>query len=46
MSEQSFYFREFMKSLRLDQKETYGNMSINQQKDWYISFLESHYKKI
>ena len=30
-----------MKSLRDDPKKDYRDMSINQQKDWYISYLES-----
>jgi len=32
-----------MDSLSESQKIEYREMSINQQKDWYISYLESHY---
>lgn len=39
----TIYFKCFMDSLRDDQKHDYRQMSINQQKDWYISYLESHY---
>ena len=38
------YYRWFIKSLREDQKKDYDQMSINQQKDWYISYLEDHYQ--
>ncbi|WP_456867615.1 hypothetical protein [Galbibacter sp. BG1] len=38
------YYKWFLKSLRDDQKKDYQEMSINQQKDWYITYLESHYK--
>lgn len=40
----NFYFRSFMRSLSKDQQKEYRDMSINQQKDWYISFLENHYQ--
>ena len=33
-----------MDSLSEDQKKDYRNMSINQQKDWYINYLEDHYR--
>ena len=36
-------FKYFMKSLTDTQKTEYREMSINQQKDWYISYLEKHY---
>ena len=36
-------FKFFTESLRDDQKKDYRDMSINQQKDWYISYLESCY---
>lgn len=39
----TIYFQWFFESLRDDQKTSYREMSINQQKDWYISFLESHF---
>ncbi len=39
----TIYFKWFMESLRDDQKKDYRDMSINQQKDWYISYLENHY---
>jgi hypothetical protein len=39
----SICFKWFWESLRDDQKKDYSEMSINQQKDWYISYLESHY---
>jgi hypothetical protein len=32
-----------MESLTPDQKEHYNSLSINEQKDWYISFLEDSY---
>ena len=44
MARNTVYYRWFIKSLRPDQVEDYNQMSINQQKDWYISYLESHYK--
>ena len=44
MSRNTIYFKYFMDSLRDDQKKDYRAMSINQQKDWYINYLESHYK--
>lgn len=37
------YFRWFMESLSESQKQEYNGMSINQQKDWYISYLEAHF---
>ena len=40
----TIYFKWFMESLREDQKKDYHEMSINQQKDWYISYLEDHYE--
>ncbi len=44
----NIYYRWFKKSLRDDQEKDYREMSINQQKDWYISYLEEHFdaKKI
>lgn len=38
----NIYFKWFMQSLRPDQKKDYREMSINQQKDWYITYLEDH----
>lgn len=40
----TIYFKRFQDSLREDQKKDYQDMSINQQKDWYINYLEDHYK--
>jgi hypothetical protein len=37
------YFKWFLESLREDQKKEYSDMSMNQQKDWYISFLEKFF---
>lgn len=39
----SIYFKWFQESLTDEQKKEYREMSINQQKDWYISYLENHY---
>lgn len=39
----TIYFKYFINSLSEDDKIEYGKMSINQQKDWYISYLENHY---
>lgn len=44
MNDNSYAYREFWKSLREDQKIEFLDMSINQQKDWYISYLEKHFK--
>jgi len=33
----------FIKSLSAEQKADYRERSLNQQKDWYISFLEKHF---
>ena len=38
------YFKWFQDSLSDEQKQEYRDMSINQQKDWYISYLETHYQ--
>lgn len=40
----NIYFRWFWKSLSESQKKDYQEMSLNQQKDWYISYLEDHYE--
>lgn len=37
------YYTWFIKSLTKEQKEDYQQRSINQQKDWYISYLEAHF---
>lgn len=37
----TIYYKWFIESLRDDQLKDYREMSINQQKDWYISYLES-----
>jgi hypothetical protein len=39
----TIYYKWFIDSLREDQKKDYQQMSINQQKDWYIRYLESKY---
>lgn len=39
----TIYFKWFMDSLTDSQKSDYREMSINQQKDWYIEYLERHY---
>ena len=39
----NIYFRWFWASLSESQKKDYREMSLNQQKDWYISYLESNY---
>jgi hypothetical protein len=39
----NIYFKWFMDSLSDSKKLDYRNMSINQQKDWYISYLEKHF---
>jgi len=38
------YFRWFQASLTESQIKDYREMSLNQQKDWYISYLENHYE--
>ena len=37
------YYQWFIESLREDQLKDYNQRSINQQKDWYISYLEDHF---
>lgn len=37
----SIYFKYFMDSLSDSQRREYREMSINQQKDWYIGYLEA-----
>ena len=44
LTQDNIYFKWFWQSLREDQKNDYNEMSINQQKDWYISYLEDHYQ--
>ena len=39
----NIYFRWFWASLSENKKKDYREMSLNQQKDWYISYLESNY---
>lgn len=34
-------FKNFMASLTEQQNQEYRDMSINQQKDWYITWLEN-----
>jgi tyrosine-protein phosphatase YwqE len=43
MNDKSYAYVEFWNSLREDQKKDFWDMSINQQKDWYISYLENHF---
>jgi hypothetical protein len=43
MSLDNIYYKWFWESLRDDQKKDFRDMSINEQKNWYISYLESHY---
>lgn len=40
----TIYFKWFIESLRADQIKDFREMSINQQKDWYIRYLEDHYE--
>lgn len=40
----NLYHKWFLNSLTESQKKEYREMSINQQKDWYISYLENHYQ--
>jgi len=37
------YYKWFINSLSKSDKHEYDQMSINQQKDWYIMYLENHY---
>ena len=39
----TIYYKWFIEGLTDEQKKEYSEMSINQQKDWYISYLENHY---
>ncbi len=39
----NIYFKWFMESLREDQKKDYQQYSLNEQKNWYIGYLEDHY---
>lgn len=39
----TIYFKYFTESLSEKQKEEYREMSINQQKDLYIAFLETFF---
>jgi hypothetical protein len=39
----TIYFKWFMESLSDEQKKEYNSYSINQQKDWYIAYLERHF---
>ena len=43
MGYNSIYFNWFWNSLRKDQKKEFHEMSINQQKDWYINYLQDNY---
>jgi hypothetical protein len=37
----NIYFRTFYNNLSESDKKEYNQMSLNQQKDWYISYLEN-----
>ena len=39
----TIYYKWFVESLTEQQQKEFRDMSINQQKDWYISYLERHY---
>ena len=39
----TIYYKWFQESLNESQQKDFRDMSINQQKDWYISYLENHY---
>lgn len=43
MTRDTYYFRRFQDSLTEAQKAEYREFSINMQKDWYISYLETKY---
>jgi hypothetical protein len=43
LTQDNIFFKWFWQSLRPDQQKDYQELSINQQKDWYISYLETHY---
>lgn len=43
----TIYFKWFIKSLKEKGGsfiDDYNQMSVNQQKDWYISYLENHFE--
>jgi len=40
----TIYFKRFQQSLSESDKQEYRQMSINQQKDWYIMYLENNFK--
>ncbi len=39
----NIYYKWFIKSLREDQLKDYVISSINEQKTWYINYLEDHF---
>jgi hypothetical protein len=39
----TIYYEWFIESLTEEQKKEYNDMSINEQKNWYISYLENSY---
>lgn len=43
MNRDSIYYKWFLDDLREDQLKDFNQRSINQQKDWYIRYLEKHY---
>ena len=42
----TIYFKQLQQSLSESDKEQYRQMSINQQKDWYIMYLEQQQVQI
>ena len=38
-----FYYEQFKKTLTPDQQQVYENMDSEDQKDWYIQWLEQHH---
>jgi hypothetical protein len=42
----TIYYKWFIEGLNEQQQKEFRDMSINEQKDWYISYLENHYSVI
>ena len=42
----NIFVKSFMDSLSESQQKEYRDMSINMQKDWYISYLESNFSTL
>ena len=40
----TIYYKWFTERMSESDKKQYRQMSINQQKDWYIMYLEDHYQ--